>query len=106
MKYLVFIVGLLIFVSQSQSQNKFPKTRDKAITTAIDTLKVGGPPLTLVHVSITNIGKTDTLLWRTNYESAWSYLLPKQAWRDWIYADTIFRKSSGATGMYSQLEVR
>jgi hypothetical protein len=106
MKYLVFIVAMFLFSMQCYSQSKNPKTSDKAITSSTDTLKVGSPSLTMVHISLTNIGMVDTLLWRTNYETTWSHLFPNQSYHEWMYADTIFRKSSGVTGMYSQLEVK
>lgn len=105
MKTILFIIIALFAGGQCYAQSQEPKTSDKTITTAVDTLVLSAQSLNRVTINITNRSATDTLLWKTENEVIYSKLFPGQRFHDVLYAKKIFRKASSGSGIFSQLKV-
>jgi hypothetical protein len=104
MKKLALIIMALAIGSQCYAQSKYPKTSDKVITTAVDTLTITGNDFQAFTGYITNTSKTDTLAYRTELETTWANLLPRQAVAFNRFAKKLFRKTLSGSA-YSQLSI-
>src|SRR3990167_7144575 len=105
MKKLIFI--FLIIASQCFAQAKFPATDTATITTAIDTLELTTYGYVAFEILVSNHDLTDTLQFRTDYETAWRDLLPSASgYRTYhinsIYAKKVFRRTRSGI-VYSEI---
>ena len=105
MKNIALIAIALFIGSQCYAQSHYPVTRDTTLTTAIDTCTITGNDNIAVTVSISNASYTDTVQFRTELETKWSNLLPRQAFHDKLFAKKIFRRVKSGSATYSQLKV-